>query len=426
MSRRIALAGFLAIVVAAVAAAWIWFPWVFSANYTIRVATGPLGGDAHKFVAAFKRELSEQRPRVRLLLEETANLQESGEALENGKVDLAVVRSDHPAAANGGTILIIRPVSVLIMVDAQSSVKSVSELSGKKLALLEGTPANDPLLRTVIDAYGLRASDLVSTPLADVGAALQAKRVAAVLAMGSTGPGPVADAVKAIVRATRKPPTFLDIDEAKAITARSPVYEETEIPAGGFLATPAVPDDSVSTVSVSVRLVARNSMLDYVAGEMTRLLMVTRAKLAATVPGVGGMSAPDTDKKQGVLPVHPGTAAYLDGTQESLFDQAMTQLFNFSIIGGILGSLGVWLSSQWRRHRPDETQRKLQRLPAMLVEAKTVPADRLDDLEEELDALSAWFLERFAREQIDPDRIGGLSTTISEVRQAIRRRRTRP
>ena len=141
------------------------------------------------------------------------------------------------------------------------------------------------------------------------------------------------------------------------------------------------------TVAVAVRLVAKNSMLNDVAGEITRLLLTTRAKFAATLPLAGQIEAPDTDKK-GVLHTHPGAAAYIDGTQESVFEQLMNQLFNLTIIGGILGSFGLWLHTFWRKHRPDEIQKNLARLPAMMREAKSLPVDKLSGIEEELDTLS--------------------------------------
>ncbi|MBL8422673.1 MAG: hypothetical protein JNK06_04085 [Candidatus Accumulibacter phosphatis] len=43
-------------------------------------------------------------------------------------------------------------------------------------------------------------------------------------------PGAISDAVKAIVKATRKPPKFIALDEAKAIATHHRVYEEVEIP----------------------------------------------------------------------------------------------------------------------------------------------------------------------------------------------------
>lgn len=422
--KALAISGLVIVALAAAVAAWIWSPWVFSPHYTIHISSGPIGSAGQKFSAAFKREMANEHPRVRLVLDEAASLEQNAEDFQSGKSDLAVVRSDHPAAASGGTIVILRRIALLIMVPAGSRAHSMEDLAGKKIAILEGTPDDDPLLRTVIDFYNIRPSDLARIASADLGAAFKNKRLAAVIATGSTGPGAVADAVKTIARATGKAPKFIDL-EAREIAAQNPLYEELTVLPGAFLAAPAVPGEELTTVAVAVRLVAQNSMLNDVAGEMTRLLLSTRAKLAASVPQAGQVEAPETDKK-GVLRAHPGAAAYLDGTQESLFDQVITQLFNFSIIGGVVGSLALWFSGFWRKHRPDEIQKNLARLSAMMREAKTAPVDQLAAIEDELDVLSGWLLERFVHEKIAPDRINGVAVIISHIRLLIERRRKAP
>jgi TRAP transporter TAXI family solute receptor len=423
MSNKSKIVGALIPAVGVVFVAWVWFPWIFSPSYTIHVATGPVGSDGQKYITALKREIAEEHPRVHLALEAGTSLQVSADALERGKVDLAVVRSDNPAAANGGTIVILRRLPLVIMTPANSSVKAKKDLVGKKIAVLEGTAEDDPLLRTVLEFYGLKSSNVAKATVAEIGALLEAKEVAALIAIGPAGPGPAADAVKAIVKATGKPPKFIDLAEAKAIAEEHPVYEEVEIPQGAFVAAPAMPGEAVSTLAVTVRLVARNSMLNDVASEITRLLLVTRAKLAATVSQVGQIEAPDTDKK-GVLPVHPGAAAYIDGSKDSIFDEAMNLLFNASIIGGVVGSIGLWIGGFWRRRRPDETQKTISRLPVMLRETKTVPLDQLNSIEEELDTLSGWLLDRFANEQIAVDRIHGVAILIVQIRLSIERRRS--
>ncbi len=181
-------------------------------------------------IAAFRRELAEQRPRVRLALTETANLQESAEALQDGKVDLAVVRSDHPAAASGGTSLIVRRINLVFMASAHSSVTAMKDLVGKKIGIASDAATIDPLLATVVESYGLQAANLVTIAPADLGVELRNRRVAAVVVMGPAGPGAISDAVKAIVKATRKRPKFVALDEAKAIAMHHRVYEEVEIP----------------------------------------------------------------------------------------------------------------------------------------------------------------------------------------------------
>ena len=58
-----------------------------------------------KILAAFIREVAAERPIVRLVPVPTDSLSASGKALIDGQVDLAVVRSDDAAAAQGRTVL---------------------------------------------------------------------------------------------------------------------------------------------------------------------------------------------------------------------------------------------------------------------------------------------------------------------------------
>ena len=143
-----------------------------------------------------------------------------------------------------------------MMVSAGSPAKSMKDLVGEKIAILEGTPDDDPLLRTVMDLYSVKPGDLGKITLADIAAALRRKQVAAVAAIGSAGPGAFSEAVRAIVRATGKPPRFIDL-EATEIAVQNPLYEEITIPTGAFLAVPAIPDNEVKKVAVAVRLVAK-------------------------------------------------------------------------------------------------------------------------------------------------------------------------
>src|SRR4029450_3462264 len=83
---------------------------------------------------------------------------------------------------------------------------------------------------------------------------------------------------------------------------------EAEIAPGALGATPPRPAESVTTLAVTLRLVARSSLPNYAAGEFARLLFRTKAKLVATLPQVGQIEAPDTDKGA-ALPAHPGAAS---------------------------------------------------------------------------------------------------------------------
>src|SRR5215207_10214195 len=88
------------------------YPSLFTWRYELKIATGPIGSDGQKILAAFIREVAAERPIVRLVPVLTESLSANGKALRDGQVDLAVVRSDDAAAAQGRTVFILRRIAL--------------------------------------------------------------------------------------------------------------------------------------------------------------------------------------------------------------------------------------------------------------------------------------------------------------------------
>jgi hypothetical protein len=105
-----------------------WFSFI---HLTLRVATGPVGSEGQKFLAAFVRTVADAHPRVRFKVVPTADLEASAKALADGQVDLAVVRSDMLASAPGQTIVILRRDVVGLIVPPHSPIETVRHLAGK-------------------------------------------------------------------------------------------------------------------------------------------------------------------------------------------------------------------------------------------------------------------------------------------------------
>src|SRR5688500_12922857 len=96
---KIALAAsFLALAASVAGYAWT-HPTLLQVRYDLRLATGPIGSDGQKLLAAFIRDLATERPLVRLIPVPTTNSELSSDSLTSGQVDLAVLRSDDEAAA---------------------------------------------------------------------------------------------------------------------------------------------------------------------------------------------------------------------------------------------------------------------------------------------------------------------------------------
>jgi TRAP-type uncharacterized transport system substrate-binding protein len=346
LSRLIALVVISALVVCAGAGAffvWKTYPWLFFANQTLRIAVTPVTEKGEIFLTALKEEIALERARIRLSLVENPSVWASAQAFKEKKVDAAVVRADDPAVTGGRTVLVLRTIYVAMLVPASTAVDAISKLKGRKIGVLTDELGIDPMAKVVLDFYGFDEKQVVRLGLSALSDSLLHRQVAALLVTGPTGRGPIADAIEVFRKTTKRPPKFLDLVEAPSITDRFPVYDEAEIGVGAFGGSPAMPSEKVTTISVSMLLVAQASLSNHAAGELTRVLLATKARVAAILPEAGHIIAPSTDKDE-LLPAHPGTVAFLEGEQTNLLDDTMNWIFLGSMLTGLLGSLAAWLN----------------------------------------------------------------------------------
>jgi uncharacterized protein len=208
-SRFVPAAAIVSAVIAFVGAGWMLAlranVWNFSGNQTLRVATVPLSDSGRKFFAALKHEIASQHANFQMSLLETASAEASAQALKDEKVDAAVVRSDDPAAAEGRTLFVLRNLYVALLVPASTSIDSISKLKGKKIGLLAKDAGIDPMARVVFDFYGVEETHIVRLGLKELAVSLQHKQVAAVMVVGSTGSGPIGDAIEVFRKQRRSP-----------------------------------------------------------------------------------------------------------------------------------------------------------------------------------------------------------------------------
>ena len=221
---------------------------VFSVRPTLRVAVPPLNDEGQRLLTALQQEIASDRTHLQLAVVETESLLASARSLREHNAELAVVRSDDPAAAGGRAIFVLKTIQLALLVPAQGAIDGVSRLKGKKIGVLANDGAIDPMVKRVLDFYGFEDKQIMRLRSGELAGALQHKQVAALAVVGPAGAGPIADAIAAFRTATKRPPKFLDLSRAKAIADRFVVYEETEISAGAFGGAPALPAEKVATL----------------------------------------------------------------------------------------------------------------------------------------------------------------------------------
>lgn len=398
-------------------------------RWPLKVATGPSQDGGPGFISTVTQVFAEERPLVQIRRVRTESLAASAKALETGDADVAVVRSDIAMPANGLTVAILRRDNLVLVVPAHSRIEAFQELAGKKVGLLkEALPERDQSLEHLFDAvlafYSIAPGQVRRELLSidEVGRAVARREVAGVVVLGPAGPGPIAKTIAAIAHATKATPELIGDKQAEAVAKTIPGAEPNEIEVGAFGGASPKPDEALPTVAVTLRMVARHTLPDYVAGEIARMLSLAKARLAATSRVATHIEAPDSEDGSG-LPVHPGAAAYFNGEQGSLVESATNVLYLGSIILGVFGSGFVWLLGAWRRRAADGGQADIDRLIEIMREGRGAAPETLDGLDAEIDEIVVRSLGQGKGRSLDAEQLNVLSIIIPQARTTLEKRR---
>ncbi|WP_295448768.1 TAXI family TRAP transporter solute-binding subunit [uncultured Thiodictyon sp.] len=386
---------------------------------------GPQGSPAYRFISAFATVTEAAHPRVHIDLVPVDSLAGSAKAIEDHTTDLGIIRSDAEIPSNGETIAILRRDVIAFIVPSNSSIDKVQALTGKAVAIPQGPVSsyNDKTLDRILSYYDIPEKSVkrVFLPITDIGTAVREKHVAAVLAVGPMAPGDVVDVVNAIKLATKAAPTLLGIDEADAINKRFPGLESIDVPAGALRARPPVPDDTVTTLAITYRFVAPDTMLNAVAGAIARSLLKTKAQLMAKTPLASQIEAPDPDEGNPLLPVHPGVASYLSSGEQSFFEEFQQYFYVGGMALSLIGSAITVFLGRLRSNRSAAALRQIDRLIAIADKALSTQAIAdLKPLDDELNEIVAWCVHGRAAEGNDS---AAFSIAIDHARRAIQRQR---
>jgi TRAP-type uncharacterized transport system substrate-binding protein len=400
--------------------------YLWSPRATVRITTGPSGGIAQRFISALISVTTAQHPRVRLETFPVPDLEASSRALEDDKVDIAIVRTDVRPPTNGQTLVILRRDVIAIVLPHGSPIQAVAGLSGKTIAIAAGPVQdyNSRALDAILSYYNVApaAVNRVFLPISDIGQAIKQHRVVAALAVGPIGPGDAVDVVSSVAASTKRAPKILEIDEGDAIAKRFPGFESIDVPEGAFRGRPPTPDDTVKSLAVTYRFVIPFRTLDVLAGAMIRSILKTKSKLMAVTPLASQIEAPDTDNQNPLLPVHPGVAAYLTSGEQSFFDEFQQYFYYVGIPLSIAASMIAVISGLFRNRRLEDDQKRIVRLLVIADEAMKASFSELDTLEQEFHTIVASCVNKLADGSNATDQ-WSVSLAVEHARRSIEGRK---
>ena len=378
----------------------------------------------HRVFKLAAEMLRSQRAPVRLDVVTAETPKAALDALEAGKVKLAVVRSDAALQDRAHTVLIMRREAAVLIAAKAGKLQKVTDLPNAMIGVTRDGPLDGSLLWPVLDYYGIprdKAKNM-RVPPDEVANALRQKKVDAVIVVGSILSKQVSDVVNDAARGVKGAINFIDIEEADAIAKRIPALESIEVEQGAFGGRPPRPAESFNTLAYSIRLVATPKVQSDDMAELVRQLYLIRQNLNAAIPGAGLMEAPDLDEATPFL-IHPGVRAYVNGEQRNFFERYNDYIYLFMFIGSGLGSVAAGVFG-WMGAKNDDPKVPVGRVEAMFDAVRDATSrDELDATEREADAMFRSVFAKGAAGKLPEAGIASFSMAMNELRARIAARR---
>ena len=395
---------------------------------TLTVVAGSLDGDIARFMAALASRMASTNSAVRLKVIDKGTALEAAKAFSAGEADLVVARADAEDLSAAQTVIVVTRGVVLIVAPPGISIEDMDGLKGKTVGVVGGG-VNHRVVEALKQEYDLDRAKVQfkDLTLGDVAQALKSKQVSALLVVMPITEKYLAMLRNLFPRNGKSNPTLIPIESAEAIAAVTKYYESYDLPKGTLQGSPAIPDDDLTTLRVPFYLLAKKTLSEDVVGSLAKAIMETRRDLLGEYPVLKQISAPSTDKdddKDASIPVHPGAAAYFDGTQKTLLDRYGDQLMYGSMVFGSLASIfaAAWKYMTKKEEGPDSFP--LTRLYAFKDQlCKAGSEAELAETEQRIDEIFKSELEKHARGDADATDTGALGLAMQQLANAAGQRR---
>ena len=401
----------------------------------LRIAVGPSGSEDHEVVQAMAEVFDEESRTVRISPITTSGAADSLALMGTGKADLAVGRGDLAMPADAQTLAVLRKNYVVLWSPsgrpgkdskkkAGAKVAGIGDLAGHKVGIVGRTGANVALLRTILEASGVKPEKVATAQFGteEIEKLAQDTTLDAYLAVGPLDSKITAAAIAATSR-SRGAPRFLPVEASEAIALRHPRYEAEEIPGSVFNANPAWPEDKVDTISVNHLILGRKELSEVKAAAFYRQLFAVRDTITQRIAGAAHITKPDTEK-EAEPSVHRGAAAVINGTERTFLDKYSDYFwFALLLLSGI-GSAAAWMRRYLNRDERDNNTSHRNRILALVSDVREARSEE-DVLASqcEVDAIITESLKCYDDGAIEQEDLAAFGLAIDLFDHAVAERR---
>lgn len=394
----------------------------YSKPVTLSLAVGSFDGEATKVASIIAGRLDAANSAVRISIVPTDSVLDSAKLFAAGKTDLAIVRADVGDLSQARSVVLVNKSVLMLLVLPGSSMTSIEKLKGHTVGVVGGE-INRKIIDALTKEYDLAGKvNFKNFAPAEVPRAIQAKEAGAFLMVIPLNEKYLS-LVRRFFRDSRNAfPTLIPVESAGAIADVEGAYESFDIPQGTLRGNPPVPDADVTTLRVGSYLVANKKLDADLITALTQALINARNDLVRDQPLLSGIAAPDTDP-DAYIAVHPGAAAFYNGTQQSFMDRYSNWIY---LTPMVLGALASIFAAAWRFlgiERADPEGAAMKTLFALPRRIREVKSDaELTEIENEVDAALDAEMANAIKSENSQD-VTTLISLANRLEDAIHRRR---
>ena len=443
----------------------------YSQPTKLLIAVGPADSYDAQLVDAIAIRLQNRRESVQFKVLYTNGSAASSEALDSGKVDLAVIRGDLPKQPSAGLVVTLHRDPVLFLTPVDSGIKTISDFKGKRIGVLrarisesDALSVNTITLKTILEYYSLDEKNVTIVPvlLNDAAKAFEDRRIDAIFSVApltepaltrivaglsasipykppqeedtidsedepklrsNTGKQKGKTIAKSAKKEDKPASIFVPISEPDAIILKNPLLIKDEIVRGVFSGLPPIPPDAIPTVSVSHSIAANNNLSDTTIAELTRQIIKLKPVLTRDIKLASSIEVPSSDKNA-AMPLHPGAAAYIDNEEQSFFDKYGDMVYILATLLGLLGSGFAALFSRWSSNARSAALEHIESSVNLVSEARLANTiEAVDAVELRADQLVEKVVRNAVQAHLNQTDLASFNISINHVRQALNDKR---
>jgi uncharacterized protein len=313
--------------------------------YTLVLATAGKNGEYYAFGQALAKVVAKHQPQIQIKVLETEGSPQNMELLATKKVQLAIVQGDTPVDPSVEAIASLFPEMFHLIAAATSDIQSVSDLKGKRVALMPKGSGSYALFWPLSKHYGLTPADFepVILPSSQAHAALHQGKVDALFRVIALGNRTVSQHLQT------SQDRLIAIDQAAALKLSVPSLEATQIPKGTYNGAVPIPAEDLPTVGVRALLVTHQGVDQNVIYAIARILSEARNELVKEHP-LAAMIRPLESGEPLGLPLHPGAKTYYNQDQPNFIVQ-YAEPIGLLVSVSVLCISGMWQLRLWLQGR---------------------------------------------------------------------------